>query len=200
METMPPRPVAVGAWPADWIYRLRMSPWYKAFFQAIKLWILPHLSAALMLIGALLLVSRTLFAIGTAAGAVCNSTSVAGSEFDTRSLCWATGVHVDAGEKYRITMTVTEPWQDGAIATDLQGFALGELRGLPYVAMLAATPLRRSIAALGSSRLRASARSAPSKQRLSRSIMLAVIRSSANSPRCSRRARTASFICSSTMR
>ena len=57
-------------------------------------------------------------------------------------MCWATGSQVEAGRRYRLTLTVNQPWSDGTIATDPVGFGSEQL---PWYARYTAAPLRRSL-------------------------------------------------------
>ena len=62
--------------------------------------------------------------------------------FSTKSLCWSTGSQVEAGRRYRVTLTVNQPWIDKGIATDPGGFGSEKL---PWYARYTAAPLRRSL-------------------------------------------------------
>lgn len=59
--------------------------------------------------------------------------------FDTSKLCWASGVQVEKGRKYRIWITMQDPWFDRTIMSGLNGFTYG---GHTW-----ALPLRRVYAA-----------------------------------------------------
>lgn len=57
--------------------------------------------------------------------------------FETKNPCWASGLWVEKGRKYRIWIDVRDPWFDRDIMTGVNGFDLGSLR--------LAAPIRRWI-------------------------------------------------------
>ena len=151
--------------PGGFVYRLRSAGPYRAFFYWLKHWILPSVFAVVIFmvlaVVGLALVNRTLFAAYDLTGHVCvpspSAQPVTGSataKFDTRALCAATGLAVEKGKSYRITLVVTEPWEDGyksdapnpetakGIATGPEGFGFDRMRwtmapGLPIRRLLA---------------------------------------------------------------
>jgi uncharacterized protein (DUF2235 family) len=80
--------------------------------------------------------------------------------FATKDPCWATGRTVNRGERYRITLTVTDPWLDDTIPATPLGFGSDKFSGVkgylfapwrrsitgrwfqPFVAVLSKTELR----------------------------------------------------------
>lgn len=145
-KTTPP-----GGLPNDWVYRLRTDRYYRAFVRTMKRDILPAIFALLFLVVALVAVSRVLFTVGDSFGVVCrgseNPQPAAGlvpKIFETSSLCWPSGVTLDAGNRYRITITIDPsiPWKDGEkIETDLGGFSQEKMS----CSMYSGLPLRRTL-------------------------------------------------------
>jgi uncharacterized protein (DUF2235 family) len=152
--------------PGGFVYRLRSAGPYRAFFYWLKHWALPTIFAAVIFLFLLIvgfsIVNRTLFAAFDLAGNVCRPTSppagpVNGSataKFETRALCAPTGIAVEKGKSYRVTLVVTEPWEDGyrpkepnpekakGIETDPRGFGFEKMR--PIMAL--GVPIRRLLA------------------------------------------------------
>ena len=95
---------------------------------------------ALVLISAVFVIplvafSRIGFNLRMAYGEICKSTahdelqwiSAASppfkkTSFKTSNPCWASGLAVETGGAYRLTIEITEPWFDGMIMTDVGGF------------------------------------------------------------------------------
>jgi hypothetical protein len=127
-------------------YLVRSHPIYRWFARWLKRFAFPHLSAFALLVAGLVLLSRALFATGSAVGFVCNDASASRYMFRTSDLCWASGIRVEAGKSYRITLTAGPPWMDGPLKSGLHGYTLSEIEDWPtrIVAALT-TPLRRSI-------------------------------------------------------
>lgn len=132
--------VPSGQLPNGFVYRLRTHPIYQWVLWAMKRYILPTLFAALLLYAGLSVVNRVLFAIGDSSGFVCRGSRPSPlsakivKSFDPSVLCWASGAGLEAGRRYRITVTLdpTVPWRDGSIATDLGGFGLDKMSGVMY--------------------------------------------------------------------
>ena len=111
---------------ASAVYRRRSSGPYRAFFYLLKHWILPTIFALLIFVvlldAAVTVINRLSFAVFDVAGAVCVPSQnpaahpVSGNDgasFDTPELCHATGLAVERNKSYRITLAVTDPWEDG---------------------------------------------------------------------------------------
>jgi hypothetical protein len=149
------------------VYRIRSAGPYRAFFYLLKYWILPTLFALLifvfLLAAAITLVNRVSFTAFDLAGRVCASsqnrparlvTGVATAQFETRTLCTATGLAVESNRSYRITLVVTDPWEDGhafdqpgpdkvkGIETGPRGFGWDKMTS----AMVLGLPMRRLLA------------------------------------------------------
>jgi uncharacterized protein (DUF2235 family) len=154
-------PGATAQQPSGFVYRLRTAGPYRAFFYLLKHWILPSIFAFLIFVclasAVVATVNRLFFAVLDLTGKVCTPSQNPSAElvvttgkatFDTATLCAATGLAVQRGRSYRITLAVTEPWEDGhrfketdpekarGIETDPQGFGFDRMRwqmalGLP---------------------------------------------------------------------
>jgi uncharacterized protein (DUF2235 family) len=144
--------------PGGFVYKLRSAGPYRAFFYWLKHWVLPTIFAAIIFVVLAVIgfaiVNRILFAAWDLSGNVCKSSSPASVAFETKSLCTATGLQVEKGKSYRVTLTVTDPWEDGhnfkepnpekarGIETDPRGFGFEKMRwtmapGLPIRRLLA---------------------------------------------------------------
>ncbi len=149
------RPVATAIPEKTAIHWIRSAGPYKAFWYVVKSWILPAFFAAvifafLLWIG-LSLLSRASFTLFDLAGKVCtasepNAPSIKAPvtvPFETSSLCAASRHGVERGRSYRVTVTVTEPWQDGSIPTDPRGFGAEKMTPVMWLGL----PIRRHVSA-----------------------------------------------------
>jgi uncharacterized protein (DUF2235 family) len=148
--------------PGSIVYKLRSAGPYQAFFYLLKHWILPAIFALIILFflvaAVVTLINRASFALFDLTGQVCtpsqNPRLVTGSataKFDTNALCAPTGLAVQKNKSYRITIVVTDPWEDGhkfnetdpesakGIETGPQGFGYEEMRPV----MVLGLPIRR---------------------------------------------------------
>ncbi len=153
--------------PGGIVYRLRSAGPYRACLYLLKYWILPTLFALLifvfLLAAAITLVNRVSFTAFDLAGQVCASSQnpparpvsgVATARFETKTLCTATGLAVQKNRSYRITLVVTDPWEDGhafdqpdpdqarGIETGPRGFGWDKMTS----AMVLGLPIRRLLA------------------------------------------------------
>jgi len=118
------KPAVTAVFKRSAIYRLRSAGPYKAFWYVVKGWILPFVFATVILVVllwlGLSLASRISFGLFDTTGNVCATsqstkpvTAATTVPFETRALCAPTGLAVERGKSYRITVAVTEPWEDG---------------------------------------------------------------------------------------
>ncbi|HEY3794620.1 MAG TPA: DUF2235 domain-containing protein [Bradyrhizobium sp.] len=160
-------PGATAAAPGSIIYQLRSSGPYRAFFYLLKYWILPTVFAALIFMflawAAVTLLDRISFAAFDLTGQVCTPsrnpaarivTGSATAKFQTGTLCSSTGLSVERGKSYRITLVVTQPWEDGhnfnepdpekakGIETEPQGFGRDKMTAPLWLGL----PIRRLLA------------------------------------------------------
>jgi hypothetical protein len=154
-------PDASAQKPSGLVYRLRTAGPYLAFFYLLKHWILPFVFAVVIFVflasAVVATVNRISFAVLDLFGKVCAPSrnpsaqlvvTTGKATFDIANPCFATGLAVQRGRSYRITLDVTEPWEDGhkfketdpekarGIETDPQGFGFDRMRwqmalGLP---------------------------------------------------------------------
>jgi uncharacterized protein (DUF2235 family) len=156
---------APGPAPDGFVYKLRSAGPYIAFFYLLKHWLLPALFALIIFLvlvfAGVSLVNRMSFALFDVAGHVCTSqaaqpatAATAPRPFETNALCAATGLAVEKGKSYRVTLVVTDPWEDGhkfkepdpakakGIETGPEGFGFEKMTwkmwfGLPFRRLLA---------------------------------------------------------------
>jgi len=133
--------------PKAWIRRLRQHPRYQRFFQWLKWTALPAVAGIALLVASVVLVAAPLgmgvLRAGIWAAESANVWCGDGPKptFDTKDRCWTAPISVQAGERYRVKVTVVTPWVDNTIDTSVAGF--GPAR-MSFVGNLAA-PLRRSL-------------------------------------------------------
>ena len=135
------------------IRKIRQHPAYQHFFQSLKWTMLPVVFGCLILAVVAVLVvallSMTVLRVGIwkaeSSNVWCEPAGVTEPVFKTNSTCWPLTAGLDAGTRYRITVTVdpTQPWRDLTIDTSPEGFGLARM-GLPGNLL---APLRRSLSA-----------------------------------------------------
>jgi uncharacterized protein (DUF2235 family) len=121
------------------VMRLHTSPLRIAFTDVV----VPAIFLIVIFGAVVLAAGRSYF--HWSAGGLCHSTSsvmAVGDQpstvpalFETNKLCWASGLGLEKGRKYRIWMAVKDPWFDRTIMTGVNGFKLA--RFLPFL------PVRR---------------------------------------------------------
>jgi uncharacterized protein (DUF2235 family) len=151
-HTTPP-----GAVPSGLVYRLRTHDAYRATHRALKRYIIPFASAVLLVYLGASLVSHLAFDIADATGAFCREgnldklivldTSGATATvkgFTASSMCWGTGIKLENGRRYQITIKDVVGWQDRLHAVPVAGFEVGELRTFgARMRTFSGLPLRR---------------------------------------------------------
>lgn len=144
----------------SWVHGLRSAGWYRAFWYVVKIWILPAIVATIMLVVLLyagfILLNRTSFGLFDVTGNVCVASTDAKPitatpatvPFETKSLCTPTKLTVERHKSYRVTVTITEPWEDGydpvkntGILTGPEGFGYDKMTWR----MMPGLPIRRHI-------------------------------------------------------
>ncbi len=135
--------------PNTGIYRLRTHPLYRRFFKLMKRYVLPigFGLAALLLI--LAIIDKGFFNMMNSAGFICTPTgsgalrqdSLEKGAFPSNAPCWASGVELKQGKRYRISLTVDPKgaWMDGDIPA-----GIGGLKETPPVMSLG-LPIRRHL-------------------------------------------------------
>jgi uncharacterized protein (DUF2235 family) len=140
----------------NWIYRLRTNPAYIAAKKAWKFSIGPGLSAIFFVYAGIMLLNHLAYIVLDDAGLVCtestNATRMARGEkrtlvFDTSSVCSTTGVLLENGGRYAITIKAKETfWYDRDIPTSPAGFYSLDAPNLWHKGlMVLAVPMRREL-------------------------------------------------------
>jgi len=145
--------------PTGGIYRIRSHRGYQTFFQWLKWRIFPGIFGVFVLVGAFVLAAiviligaqRAEIAWSERQNKYCQLTSApveivetsgaVAKPFKTDDKCWASGGSVTKGERYLITLRVTQPWIDRTIPTSPAGFESSRLRWYIRPSVL----LRRSL-------------------------------------------------------
>jgi hypothetical protein len=159
-----------GTVPNGGVYWLRNKGWYKAGYYILTHWILPSIFAFVILLMILALawcavaaVSRVSFlAVDASGGHICKASATVTEvttqsqprPFETATLCTATGLGVKKGQTYKVSLVITEGWEDGhkldvtdptmakGIATGPNGFGWEKTTWK----MVGGVPLRRLLA------------------------------------------------------
>ena len=145
----------------SFVFRLRTSNWYLKFFFGLKTKYLPALFAVLFAYVGIALLSHGLFAVRETWSPTCVETkeaekvlfkdgkAVSSTQFDPRQLCWASGIPLQGGRRYRLTIVANDAWADDGIPADLYGLDFDELsvpmRIYAETVMFLGLPLRRYI-------------------------------------------------------
>ena len=139
--------------PKDWLYRYRSNMSIQGWVRWGKEKLIPALLLPLLLWVGYVLCHRVLYLFENSAGYICRPSSGAlkqsleNGEFANNHLCWASGMGVKKGLRYRITMELKETpiWEDNSIPTGVHGFKVeGNVKSwLSKLVMYATQPLRR---------------------------------------------------------
>ncbi|TVR67473.1 MAG: DUF2235 domain-containing protein [Candidatus Competibacteraceae bacterium] len=119
---------------------LRSSALYQRLSTMMKCKVLPFMAGLALLLVIVAVIGQGIFAIMSSTGYVCAG-SKKDNVFSTKSLCWASGVPVEEGQRYQITLTITEPWKDSDITPGINGFGFESMPWTMYPGLL----LRRNI-------------------------------------------------------
>jgi type VI secretion system (T6SS) phospholipase Tle1-like effector len=135
------------------ILSLREWSVYKGIKTVGKRFLLPFASAFAIVCLPVMLLSHLFFNIFDASGFHCRESekpyNLRPNEereiaFGTSSFCAGTGIYLEQGYRYSITITETAPWFDGIYESGVTGFELSELPDwTSRVSMWAKQPLRR---------------------------------------------------------
>lgn len=133
--TVPPQP--------DMLIRLRESRGYRRCGKLFRRVILPVVAgvAAIWLIAAG--VTQIVFALMDSAGAVCADDAGMRDRFTPDAVCWSSGVPLERGVTYRITLRVEDAdrWTDSGIVAGVNGFGREKMTWPMYFGL----PLRRYV-------------------------------------------------------
>jgi uncharacterized protein (DUF2235 family) len=144
------------ALPDNWIYRLRTSAPYVAAKRGWKFVVGPTLSALFFVYAGLMLINHLAYIVLDDGGFVCIESTGASRmqkgetrklSFNASSVCSATGILLDNGGRYEITIKAREPhWHDGAIETSPAGFYSLDAPTVGQKAvMILGLPMRREL-------------------------------------------------------
>jgi hypothetical protein len=141
------------------IYAVRSNPAYQKFFQWLKWRTIPGMFGVFILVGGLLLAvililigaQRADIALSERHNRHCQLTPApveavetsgpVARPFKTDEKCWASGMSVTKGDRYLVTLRVTQAWVDRTIPTSPAGFESSRLRWYVRPTVL----LRRSL-------------------------------------------------------
>jgi hypothetical protein len=137
--------------PSDAIYRFRTHKAYKAFFRAMKYFIAPTVVGGLALFAIIAGINKVSFDMLTSAGLICRNVPngeartvyPASGTFDSKDLCWASGINMRKGTRYQITLTPTDlaEWKDDEIPAGVGGFGWEKMKPIMYLGL----PFRRHL-------------------------------------------------------
>jgi uncharacterized protein (DUF2235 family) len=113
---------------------LRTNAILVFLYHALCRVLVPIAFAILLLIVGAALVNRVTFDAWSAAGQVCKTSvpanapkidkSATAAGFTTDNICWPSGLVLESGKRYRITLTMTDNWMDGDdTPSTINGFA-----------------------------------------------------------------------------
>jgi len=148
-------------WPRanDLVYKLRTSNLYLRLFFGLKTRYLPALFAFLFAYAGIALLSHGLFVARSFLAPTCVTSqsevifqggeAVSSSTFSPKRLCWGSGISLQGGRRYRITIAASGDWADDGIPADLYGLDFKRLSLLKQIVfeplLFFAVPLRRYI-------------------------------------------------------
>ncbi|BAM89496.1 hypothetical protein S58_35030 [Bradyrhizobium oligotrophicum S58] len=130
---------------------VRKSAAVRSIYWFVTTLVFPGLFLLLIACVALVWAGRGYFNWQAGAGRLCRSESFASPSipatpiteavsarrgFDIKSLCWSTGLAVEKGLKYRIWISIREPWFDRTIMSGVGGFQISDVRHLAALPML----------------------------------------------------------------
>ena len=87
---------------------------------------------------------NSIFAMMSSAGLVCSGTESNGrlpktlinGIFSTNKVCWASGVQLEKGKRYKISLFIDNDWIDSTVRTGVGGFFWREMTPLMYSGLL----------------------------------------------------------------
>ena len=99
------------------------------------------------------LASHFLFNVADAAGFLCPESASSKElnldeeievQFDTRAICFGTGLWLHDRERYQLSVKKVDDWADGDIETDVGGYHISDLDPIAATRVFIALPLKRS--------------------------------------------------------
>ena len=132
--------------PQDKVFRFRTNPAYLWLYKAVREKLLPVVAGVAVVLFLIVAVVRVMYKTADSFGGFCSQETTDKSVFITKNPCWASGVRVEEGNRYKITIAVdtSEEWSDGGIQhVSLRGFGRERMVPLMYLAL----PFRRQFSA-----------------------------------------------------
>jgi uncharacterized protein (DUF2235 family) len=143
------RPAQSAHFPSQsMVYHIRTNPAYVWSWKTGKGIVLPTIAGVVAAIVVAGLASKGGFELASAAGLVCHPTpsgrlqadKVENAQFLTSDPCWASGVRVREGVRYRMVIRIQDPWfYRGKISSDVHGFGIDRMKAPMHVYL----PFRR---------------------------------------------------------
>jgi uncharacterized protein (DUF2235 family) len=147
-----PREVGPGSAPTDLVYRIRSHPVYRGTADFMSQHVFPLLFGVAALAAVVLIVvgsaNRAVFSVMSAVGVTCpsaaemNRTGPAewdGIKFHNKEICQPTGVMMERGHTYEVSIALPDDWADDGHRAGLAGLGTSE-NPLFYIPAL---PFRR---------------------------------------------------------
>lgn len=115
----------------------------RLFFKGV---LLPNALVVILFTATLLYIFRVTFTFQSIAGNICAETNspttvlrdeTAQRLFEVSELCWASGLSVNKGQRYRVKIVIQEPWFDRTKMAGTRGFELN------YASLIVSLPMRR---------------------------------------------------------
>jgi uncharacterized protein (DUF2235 family) len=117
--------------------RLRTNRTLLWWYEAITAHLLPWTVVTLSVVAMACLVNRAFFDMTMATGHVCGASAGQEEEFHTNDLCWDSGVTLEKGARYQVTLLTDGDWFDASHRADVGGF------GTDTLIHIVAQPLKR---------------------------------------------------------
>lgn len=133
-----PQEVGPGSPPTDLVYRIRSHPAYRGTAELMSQHVFPLIFGVASLAAVVLIVvgsiNRATFAVMSAAGVTCPEVEQAqtgtvvqdGISFDNKRICQSTGVLMQQGHTYEVSITLPSDWADASHPAGLAGFGSSE--------------------------------------------------------------------------
>jgi uncharacterized protein (DUF2235 family) len=136
------------------IYAFRTSRPYQTVLRWLRYYVLPFVSALVLLWLGLAGLDHLAWNIADPFGVFCSPTkgnltpigdgkAQAKDMFATNAPCFATGLKITKGARYAVTITPVEDWKDGNYPTTPSGYEMDDREGLDWLQSFVSMPLRR---------------------------------------------------------
>nr|MDQ3011476.1 hypothetical protein [Acidobacteriota bacterium] len=133
--------------PNSALFSLRTNPLYQGLAKFFKKKALPLLAGVVVVVVVLAVAAaRGVYRVADSFGCFCPPTTNYSSVFRNSDPCWASGLRVEEGKRYRITISANanEPWKDGTTEPkNIGGFGTELMTSAMYLGL----PFRRQFRA-----------------------------------------------------